>query len=91
MMQERMQRPVIDRDSVTIRDTSVIFDPETYEQTVVITINRWSLREYCVNKLRMNNPEILLDFQPHKIINPDTYDDLTIRLRPEGRIDTIPK
>lgn len=90
-MQQQLARPVIDRDSVSLRDTMIIFDPETYEQTITITVNRWSLRDYCRIKLGMNNPDILLDFQPHAIIDPKTYDELTIRLRPEGKIDTIPK
>jgi hypothetical protein len=90
LMQQQMQRPIIDRDSVTIRDTSIVFDPATYEQTVMITVNRWSLRDYCRIKLGMNNPEILLDNKPHVIVDPRTYDEMTIRLRPEGKIDTIP-
>lgn len=90
LMQQQMQRPIIDRDSVTIRDTSIVFDPVTYEQTVTIFVNRWSLRDYCRIKLGMNNPEILLDQKPHVIIDPRTYDEMTIRLRPEGKIDTIP-
>jgi hypothetical protein len=89
-MQQQMQLSAIDRDSVTIRDTSIVFDPTTYEQTVTIFVNRWSLRDYCRIKLGMNNPEILLDNQPHVIIDPRTYDEMTIRLRPEGKIDTIP-
>ena len=89
-MQQQMQRPVIDRDSVTIRDTSIVFDPTAYEQTVTIFVNRWSLRDYCRIRLGMNNPEILLDYKPHVIIDPRTYDEMTIRLRPEGKIDTIP-
>ncbi len=89
-MQQQMQLSAIDRDSVTIQDTSIVFDPATYEQTVMITVNRWSLRDYCRIRLGMNNPEILLDNQPHVIIDPRTYDEMTIRLRPEGKIDTIP-
>lgn len=90
LMQQQMQRPIIDRDSVTIRDTSIVFDPVTYEQTVTIFVNRWSLRDYCRIKLGMNNPEILLDQKPHVIVDPRTYEEMTIRLRPEGKIDTIP-
>jgi hypothetical protein len=90
LLQQQMERPVIDRDSVTIRDTSIVFDPSTYEQTVTIFVNRWSLRDYCRIRLGMNNPEILLDYKPHVIVDPRTYDEMTIRLRPEGKIDTIP-
>jgi hypothetical protein len=39
----------------------------------------------------MNDPDILMDHQPHTIIDPKTYEDMIIRLNPAGKIDTIPK
>src|SRR5690606_32784 len=45
-LRDQMERPVIDRDSITIRDTVVVFDPVTYEQTVTITVTTYSLRNY---------------------------------------------
>ncbi len=83
--------PPLDRDSISIVDTVVIFNPETYEETTTIIKSTYSLREYCKTFLGMNNPDILLDGNPHTIVDPQTYEDLTIRLNPAGKIDTIPK
>ena len=81
----------LDRDSVTVTDTVVIFDPTTYEESTTITVTNYSLRDYCKNFLGMPNPDILLDGAQHTIIDPKTYGDLIIRLNPGGLIDTIPK
>lgn len=81
----------LDRDSVTVTDTVVVFDPATYEETTTITVTNYSLRDYCKNFLGMNNPDILLDGNQHTIIDPKNYGDMIIRLNPAGKIDTIPK
>ncbi len=81
----------LDRDSITVTDTVVIFDPTTYEESTTITVTNYSLRDYCKNFLGMPNPDILLDGAQHTIIDPKTYGDLIIRLNPNGLIDTIPK
>ena len=83
--------PKMDRDSVTLVDTTEIFDPVTYESETKIIVSRYSLRDYCRQYLGMNDPEILLDQQPHTILDPKTYEDMTIRLNSSGKIDTIPK
>lgn len=88
---DRNKLSAMDRDSVTLTDTITIFDPNTYEQEVRIVSYRISLREYCFRELGIGNPEILKDGNPHTIIDPRTYEDLTIRLNPAGKIDTIPK
>lgn len=80
----------LDRDSITVTDTVVIFDPSTYEESTTITITNYSLRDYCKNFLGMPDPDILLDGKPHTIIDPRTYGDLIIRLNEAGKIDTIP-
>jgi hypothetical protein len=83
--------PKMDHDSVTMVDTAVIFDPVNYESETKIIVTRYSLRDYCRQFLGMNEPEILLDHQPHTILDPKTYEDITIRLNSSGKIDTIPK
>ena len=83
--------PKMDHDSVTMVDTAVIFDPVNYESETKIIVTRYSLRDYCRQFLGMNEPEILLDHQPHTILDPKTYEDMTIRLNSSGKIDTIPK
>jgi hypothetical protein len=81
----------LDRDSVTVTDTVIVFDPTTYEESATITVTRYSLRDFCKNFLGMPNPDILLDGNQHTIIDPKNYGDLIIRLNPDGKIDTIPK
>jgi hypothetical protein len=87
--EERMKVSPLDRDSITVIDTVEIFDPSTYESQTSIIAARLSLREYCLQNLRMANAEILLDGNPHVITDPRNYNDLTIRLNPAGKIDTI--
>jgi len=82
---------LLDRDSITVTDTVVIFDPTTYEESTTITVTTYSLRDYCKNFLGMPNPDILLDGNQHTIIDPKNYSDMIIRLSPDGKIDTIPK
>ena len=91
MKQEMENKPLLDRDSVTLVDTTVIFDPSTYESETKIIVTRYSLRDYCKAYLNMNDPDILLDHQQHTIVDPKTYEDMIIRLNASGKIDTIPK
>ena len=91
MEEERMKMMSIDRDTMTLIDTVMIYDPETYETETRIVEHRISIRDYCVTILGMSNPEVLMDGQPHTIIDPRTYEDLTIRLTPKGTLEVIPK
>ena len=91
MKQEMENKPLLDRDSVTLVDTTEIFDPTTYESETKIIVTRYSLRDYCKAYLNMNDPDILLDHQQHTIVDPKTYEDMIIRLNASGKIDTIPK
>ena len=91
LQKERESIPYLDRDSITVVDTAVIFDPTTYEEEIKIIATTYSLRDYCKQFLGMNNPDILMDHQPHTIVDPKTYEDMTIRLNQSGKIDTIPK
>lgn len=93
-MKMRAAQPTVsslDRDSVTLVDTIVVFDPQTYEETTMINISKYSIRDYCKSLLGMNDPDILLDRKEHTITDPKTYEDMVIRLNAAGKIDTIPK
>jgi len=81
----------LDRDSITVTDTVVVFDPSTYQETTTIVVTNYSTRDFCKNFLGMSDPDILLDGKPHTIIDPKNYGDLTIKLNPSGKIDTIPQ
>lgn len=90
MMQDQTMKELsIDRDSVAITDTITVFDPETYTSTTTIAVTKYSIRDYCRNKLGMNDPSILMDYKPHTITDPRTYDDLIIQLLQSGKLDTI--
>lgn len=81
---------VLDRDSVTTRDTVVIFDPGTYEQRTEITVNTWSIRDYCQHVLGVNDPDRLLEGDVIEITDPVTYDKLKVRWNATaGKIDTL--
>ena len=89
--EEKAKLQPLDRDSVMLIDTAVIFDPNSYQSEVIITRTNYSLRDYCIRFLGVQQPDILMDGKPHTIVDPKTYDDLIIRLNPSGKIDTIPK
>ena len=89
--QDRLNKPPMDLDSVTLIDTVEIYDPEKSESDIQIMRTRYSIREYCHEILRIQNPDILLDHQPHTFIDPKTYNDIIIRLNQAGQIDTIPR
>jgi predicted oxidoreductase len=86
-----MQMAPLDRDSVTLVDTTEIFDPTTYESEIKIIVTTYSLRDYCREFLKINDPDMLLDHHPHTILDPNTFEDLIIRLNQAGKIDTLPK
>lgn len=79
----------LDRDSITVVDTVAIFDPATYEQEIQVITSKMSVRDYVTNVFGMANPEILLDHKPHIIIDPRTYENITIRLTPGGTIEIV--
>lgn len=35
----------LDRDSITVTDTIVVFDPTTYQETTTVTVTNYSLRD----------------------------------------------
>ena len=91
MQDEQMKVSILDRDSITLIDTVEIFDPTTYESEVKIVNTRFSLRDYCAKYLGIGNADMLLDRKPHTVVDPKTYEDITLQLNSSGKIDTIPK
>ena len=89
IQEEQKKLSPLDRDSIMIIDTVIVFDPATYEESTTITNTKYSLKYYCKEFLRMQDPDILLDRKPHTIVDPVTYEDLIIRLDESGKIDTI--
>ena len=89
MLARQNQHP-LDRDSILLIDTSLVFDPTTYQEEVIITQSKYSLRDYCIRFLGVGDPEILMDGKPHTIVNPLTYEDMIIQYNPAGKIDVLP-
>ena len=90
-LNKRPPMTMLDRDSVTMVDHVKIYDTETNEETVKIVTTRKSLREYCLHWLGVQDPDKMLDGQPIKILNPNTYEEMTIKLNLQAhKIDTIP-
>lgn len=88
--EEQKKLSPLDRDSIMITDTVLIFDPTTSEESITITNTKYSLKYYCKEFLRMQDPDILLDRNPHTIVDPRTYEDMIIQLNSSGKIDTLP-
>jgi hypothetical protein len=82
------QLSALDRDSMMVTDTIIIFNPETYEETTSVVNTNYSLRDFCKNVLGMSDPDILLDGQPHTIIDPKDYGDMVVRLS-NGKIEIV--
>ena len=79
------------KDSVVSMDTVIVFDPETYEETMTVTRSVFSIYDYCQQMLGISNPDMLLDGKVHEISNPVTYEKMKIQWNPAaGKIDTIP-
>jgi hypothetical protein len=88
---ERQNIPTLDRDSITIVDTVAIMDPETGAETIKVITAVYSMREYLTTFWAVSNPDLLLDHQPHVILDPRTYEEITIRLTPDNKIEVKPK
>ena len=90
-MKKQDQLSPMDIDSVIIIDTLLIFDPETGREREDIVKSHYSMRDYCINVLGIDNPEQLLDGQPRTITNPVTYEDMIVKWnRNTRKLDTIP-
>lgn len=88
---ERDKMSPLDRDSITITDTIVVFDPSTYQESVDVIQTRYSIRDFARNVYGIGDADKLLDGKPHVIIDPRTYEEIRIRLTPSGRIEELPK
>jgi hypothetical protein len=89
-MEERKRSSILDRDSVTVVDTTVLFDPDTYEQTIRIVKSRISWRDYCMFRLGINQPEALLNGAPLQLIDPRTFEKLIVQWNASAtKLDTI--
>jgi hypothetical protein len=89
MREAEKQLSKLDRDSMMVTDTVIVFDPETYEQTTTVVNTNYSLRDFCKNILGMPDPDILLDGQPHTIVDPKDYGDMVVRLTSDGKIEIV--
>ena len=58
---EMKQGNALQKDTVTIVDTVVVFDPETYVETMTVVTSKFSIYEYCQQVLGISKPEELLD------------------------------
>ena len=89
MREAEKQLSQLDRDSMMVTDTVIVFDPTTYEQTITVVNTNYSLRDFFFIVLGMTDPDILLDGQPHTIIDPKDYGDMVVRLTPAGKIEIV--
>ena len=89
-MEVRRQTSVLEKDSVTVRDTIVLFDPDTYRDTMKFVSSQISWKDYLMFRLGVNEPEKLLNGEPMTIMDPGTYEDITIRWNASAtKLDTI--
>jgi len=89
-IQELKRGSVLQQDTVVMRDTIMLYDPETFVETMQIVVSKYSVFDYCKDILGISNPNDLLDGQEMTIANPETYDPLTVRWNAStGKIDTI--
>ncbi|RLD20378.1 MAG: hypothetical protein DRI69_06355 [Bacteroidetes bacterium] len=89
-IQELKRGSVLQQDTVVLRDTILLYDPETYVETMQIVMSRYSVFDYCRDILGISNPNDLLDGQEMSIPNPETYEPMKVRWNAsEGKIDTI--
>ena len=88
--QEQQKTSFLDRDSLVMMDTTVLYDPDTYIETMTVIQNKMSVRDYCLHVLKFGNPELLSGGQAVEITDPNTYQKMTIKWNPAtAKIDTI--
>ena len=89
-MEERNRTNILDRDSVMLIDTIVLFDPSTYEETIKVVSSKLSWRDYMMHHLGITSPDNLLNGAPYPLTDPRTYEQLIIQWNAgTGKIDTI--
>lgn len=89
-MEQRRYTNVLDRDSLTVIDTIVLYDPDTYAETMRIVKSRISWREYCTGRLGINQPEQLLNGAPMTLTDPRTFEKVVVQWNAStSKLDTI--
>jgi len=91
-IEELKRGSVLQQDTITMLDTIVVFDPQTFVETWTVVTSKYSVYDYCNQILGISNPNDLLDGREMKITNPDTYAPMVVRWNASvGKIDTIQK
>jgi hypothetical protein len=89
-IQELERGSILQKDTVVILDTIMLYDPETYVETMKIVRSKYSVYDYSKQVLGISNPNDLLDGGEMTIANPETYEPMKIRWNASaGKIDTI--
>ena len=89
-MEARRQTSVLEKDSVMVYDTIVLFDPVTYRDTMKFVSSQLAWKDYLMFRLGINEPEKLLNGEPMTIMDPGTYEEITIRWNASAtKLDTI--
>ena len=89
-MEERKRTNVLDKDSLTVRDTVILFDPTTEIEEVKVIESTLSWRDYMMFRLGINQPDNLLNGAPLKLTDPKTYEPITVQWNAtETKLDTI--
>ena len=77
-------------ENIIVYDTVFIFDPSTYEESVIVKQFNLSPRAYIESELNVSPPELVLDGKVHKI--KDQYHPRMLHLRwnhKQEKLDTI--
>ena len=81
---------ILDQDSIIVVEKFAITDMETGVDKMQVSRTKMSLRYYCIKWLGIQDPNVLLNGQPMKIVNPETYDEMMVQLNKQThQIDTI--
>jgi len=89
-MEERRRTSILDRDSLTVIDTIALYDPTTNEESIRIVSSNLSWRDYMMFRLGINRPDALLNGAPFTLMDPRTYENITVRWNANTtKLDTV--
>jgi len=89
-LEERRRTSILDQDSLTVIDTIALFDPQTNKESVRIVSSTLSWRDYMMFRLGINKPDELLNGVPFTLMDPKTYEKITVRWNGNTtKLDTI--
>lgn len=89
-MEERRRTSILDRDSLTVIDTIALYDPTTNEESIRIVSSNLSWRDYMMFRLGINRPDALLNGVPFTLMDPRTYENMTVRWNGNTtKLDTV--